>query len=690
MRELAWLLRTHSRQTLLGLLTLMAWAVGVGDAMGAPQNRNPASGRAPQPTANSNQNNRGAALPRRGSNLQAAPLPNRTARSTTASPGPSARTSTAAPSANFPYTVTTINPRTPIRSSPSDDGYATVNVGPQTELQVWRHDPNGWLAIRPPDGSFSLVDAKHLKATNDPDVFVVSTDRAQTWVGTQIDEDHVPISQVRLKLNEQVAVISSLIIEEETGAQTWYQIEPPAGEFRWVHQDDLRSGGRVYPSPSAGEIANRPKPPANAPMSGYMPPLSNSANAAPGRTAVDLPPLELDPGFGQPSQSAGGQPAGDAPWRAAQQTAPVLGYAEPQPGQVNGSGFNAHPASHDATLGSPATNGAFVQPVDQQSAANPSRQMTPGDAWDAAVNQLRQDPVANAVANANPQTVRQPSPAQPPLNGSAPLSNSVPLSSSPPLNAATADPQWATLDWNQKLAWVQAQLNQQSVQPTQQWNLLPLLEQCRALWYAAPTTVQQEAAATLGRRIEEMLQFQYSRGNANDLSAQTPPAMTSDPWAGQRWASAGSFVGSAAPPASSNPNSNPVGSGAFNSGTNLGNPGTILGNPGTNVGPNPGAGGTPENRFPATGPAGPGTAPSTNVAYDAVGYLKELVVARGQRSNEYVLQDDNGRSICHLSAQPGVNLNNFLDQKVGVIGIMGINGKLNLPHVSVERIYRVQ
>lgn len=98
--------------------------------------------------------------------------------------------------------------------------------------------------------------------------------------------------------------------------------------------------------------------------------------------------------------------------------------------------------------------------------------------------------------------------------------------------------------------------------------------------------------------------------------------------------------------------------------------------------------GNSSNAGAGIGSWGRGAAPGAT-SFDAVGYLKELLIARGQ-AREYVLQDDTGRSICHLAAQPGVNLQPYLDQKVGVIGIKGIHGRLNLPHVNVERIYPVQ
>lgn len=527
---------------------------------------------------------------------------------------------------------------------PSDDAYATVMAGPQTQLEVWRHDPNGWLAIRPPDGSFSLVDAKHMKATNDPDVFTVSTDRAKAWVGTQIDEEHTPISQVRMKLGERVAVISSLIIEEQNGAQTWYQIEPPAGEFRWVHQDDLQSGGREYSAPSASEIANRPKPPVDAPMSGFMPPLTgNAANTDPAQGlahgSAAPPALQLDQpygqiGFGSNSNSSATNPNDSGQWRAAQQTTPVLDYADPRYPRDSATGeFGSHQASHSAANDQSSGN-SLVQPLALQDSSRSPSPSSPGDAWDAAVNRLRQDPVANAVADAS-FSGGQPSPSPTPNVNPSVLAN--------------YNPPTSTNDWNQQLAWVQSRLNQDTAQAPQQWNLVPLLTQCQAMWHSAPSKEQQEAVASVGRRIEAMLQFQHASGNNIHSPTSGMMATNNDPWAGQRFASNGSFVGS---------------------------------------GVTPSAGSAPANTSPSTAP--PFSNPPSNVAYDAVGYLKELVIERGQRSNEYVLQDNIGRSICHISAQPGVNLNNFLDKKVGVMGIRGVDGKRNLPHISVERIYQVQ
>jgi len=622
----------------------------------------------------------------------------------------SARSS--ADSTAFPYNVYTVSGGTAVRSTPSDDAYPTAVLPPQTELQVWRHDPNGWLAVRPPPGSFSLIEAKHLQTTTDPNVYAVTTDRAKAWVGTEVDDDHTPIWQVRLQRNERVAVISSLIIQEEGGEQTWYQIEPPAGEFRWVHQDDLRPGSVAYRAPSRrSPDVNRPQAPADAPMSGFMPPVgagrtagTDGAGRAGGAAAIDLPPLELDSaaagqGWGQGSTqgaNANGSTAQADPragqWRPAQQTTPVLGYADPMiEANPSESGWNASLVAHSGMGGADGLGGL----VQAQTTPAASSGGAPGDAWDAAVNRLRQDPVAAALAEQGPTAGASTQPAGSVAGSGANSSSLHPATAASALtsSALVGGPMVAGRagdgsageagQWNQQLAQVQARLSQELSLPPTSWNLVPLLEQCRSLWSTAPTLPQREAAETVGRQIEELIQRQWTRPASNDLTAQAGGGggvnASGDPWAGQRFASANGFVGSGSPGAGSGATGSGFNANANSTGATAGNPNPFTLAPG--VVP-PTASGSP-----VASNLGRGAAPGAT-SFDAVGYLKELLVARGQ-TREFVLQDDTGRSICHLAAQPGVNLQSFLDQKVGVIGIKGIHGRLNLPHVNVERIYRL-
>ena len=50
-----------------------------------------------------------------------------------------------------------------VRCGPGDSFYATDELKAGTEVEVWQRR-DGWLAIRPPDSSFSLVPAAQLAA----------------------------------------------------------------------------------------------------------------------------------------------------------------------------------------------------------------------------------------------------------------------------------------------------------------------------------------------------------------------------------------------------------------------------------------------------------------------------------------------------------------------------------------------
>ena len=44
-----------------------------------------------------------------------------------------------------------------VRSGPGENYYPTDKLKAGQEVEVYRHDPGGWYAIRPPKGSFSWV-----------------------------------------------------------------------------------------------------------------------------------------------------------------------------------------------------------------------------------------------------------------------------------------------------------------------------------------------------------------------------------------------------------------------------------------------------------------------------------------------------------------------------------------------------
>ena len=146
------------------------------------------------------------------------------------------------PSRSFPYNAVAGDAGAFIRSAPGAGFYGTTKLQPGDEVEVWRHDPEGWVAIRPPRDSFSLVRAEHTRFVTDQIVEIIDTD-CKSWVGTRLGEVEAPMWQVKLKPGEKLAVLGEIEIDGEV---VWIQIAPPSGEFRWVHQNELKEDTKSH------------------------------------------------------------------------------------------------------------------------------------------------------------------------------------------------------------------------------------------------------------------------------------------------------------------------------------------------------------------------------------------------------------------------------------------------------------
>lgn len=140
---------------------------------------------------------------------------------------------------DFPYIAYINSDDVYVRSGPGRDYYPTTKLAKGKPIEVYRHDPGGWLAIRPPAGSYSWVSARHLDPT-ESELAVVNSDRVVARVGSEFS-DVRDVIQVRLERDEQVA-----LLEPPTHDSPWCKVEPPAGEFRWVFAEYV---DRAPPSP---------------------------------------------------------------------------------------------------------------------------------------------------------------------------------------------------------------------------------------------------------------------------------------------------------------------------------------------------------------------------------------------------------------------------------------------------------
>lgn len=122
-----------------------------------------------------------------------------------------------------------------LHSGPSDEFYPTCFVERGASLEVFHRTPDGWLGVRPPAGSFSWVAAKDAYLLPGGRVIEIITDNAVSWIGTELGAAKQFRWQVQLNQGEQLALLGERTQADAEGRDMlWYQIAPPNGEFRWI------------------------------------------------------------------------------------------------------------------------------------------------------------------------------------------------------------------------------------------------------------------------------------------------------------------------------------------------------------------------------------------------------------------------------------------------------------------------
>jgi hypothetical protein len=160
----------------------------------------------------------------------------------------------AAVAQQLPYRAYVTNDDVYVRSGPGEDYYPTDKLKLGQEVEVYRHDPGGWFAIRPPANSFTWVASRYLERQKDG-LAAVNAERVAARVGSRFS-DIRDVIQVRLQKGEVVEILES-DPRELQGEKGWCKIAPPSGEFRWVF-------GKYVDPDYAPDGVRRPHPPVTA------------------------------------------------------------------------------------------------------------------------------------------------------------------------------------------------------------------------------------------------------------------------------------------------------------------------------------------------------------------------------------------------------------------------------------------
>lgn len=159
---------------------------------------------------------------------------------------------------SFPYTAIIQSQEAVAHAGPGDDFYATDRLKNGDTVHVYRHDRDGWCAIRPLASSFSWVAAEHLEITDNPLLARIINVPVKTRVGSNVSDQH-DVEYISLRQGEVVELVGSQMMSGSTDSATsrWFKIAPPSGEFRWVHSQHLQPTKQATTSSTDSTIQSK-------------------------------------------------------------------------------------------------------------------------------------------------------------------------------------------------------------------------------------------------------------------------------------------------------------------------------------------------------------------------------------------------------------------------------------------------
>jgi hypothetical protein len=134
-----------------------------------------------------------------------------------------------------------------VRSAPRDNASPTSRLRANDKVSIVRESPPstpGWLAIRPPAGSFSWIQGKYLKVEGRSGV-VEGDAKVEVPVlaGSNFIEAPPTVETGRVRGGTRVALLDQPMRTPEGGL--WYPIQPVADEVRWIPASAVRRSGPV-------------------------------------------------------------------------------------------------------------------------------------------------------------------------------------------------------------------------------------------------------------------------------------------------------------------------------------------------------------------------------------------------------------------------------------------------------------
>ncbi|MCU0874994.1 MAG: hypothetical protein MUE50_21900 [Pirellulaceae bacterium] len=410
----------------------------------------------------------------------------------------------------FPYSLAVPPGGVTLRSGPGATFYATDRLAAGVQVEIYREEADGWLAVRPPPGSFSLVERRQLKAGEEPGVAVVLAEDVLSCVGSRVEAVPTYVSQVRLRKDELVELLDKW--DDEAAAKSgdggWCRIAPPAGEFRWVQANELKR-----------DASTRPDTTVRA-----EPPTEKRAAGTSGPTTTPKTSFEADGWRTRPADLAASPPRTTAPASPAAdpvQPSPVPDAKQAAPTVDANPGWTAIPTTAKPGHASQVDT-AKASPKAKPTTPVASQIRVPVDGEKLVGRRASESPAA-------PGTNQPPSaPATPAPLASAPLT---PAPATPVPATPAAPDRWTsrTPPPRQSVEELEVDLAMMVAQDAQTWRLAELRQRVDANLLRFETTAERVQARRLLERIGEFEQLQSRMAQASPAAVQPSPLTASSP-----------------------------------------------------------------------------------------------------------------------------------------------------------------
>lgn len=609
----------------------------------------------------------------------------------------------------FPYSATILRDDSPVRSGPAAVHYATCRLNKGDTIQVFRKDPGGWLAIRPSEQDFSLVRAKFVLANFSKGTGKITGPDVQSWVGTLSPDEIEPMWQIRFKQGDLVRLIGKQQIED-TGGQlhSWYEIAPPSGEFRWIHESAIQppvetklAESRQAGNPAAGSSAAANShdegpdiPEAHITDVAIADTIAATAHATPSKkdaTATDNLWRALESTSDKAHSAKSGAEAVDL----------IVGSTPVQPKPFEPEKFELAPGGSIFEHDIHRSGGTSNKNIAAYSSASHSQHARQHENTSAKNDQYQQAGWQVASETEQPRSSSSDGGSsasmQPPASRLDPLSLREPkrlgaiqsetaggfhepederrLGDAPQRGPQTAimEQQVNIFDgsFDDRLRQVELGLTREVVKTTDQWQLAPYRSAVLELSRNAADARQQRQINALLEKIKSFDDLQQrhlllnrspsGEDSASQRASQTATATQSRQVQGVK----------------------PAGMVEFTSNNLLQQSDTESKRSDER---DPGMLSKIVGAVTSSSKDSTDSDESEGTQYDATGWLSRLYTNNGRGQHGYVVQDASGNILSTILPAPGVNLDRYVDHEVGVIGRRGFNSKYNKPHVTADRV----